>query len=187
VATTIITPPSVEPVTVAEAKKHLRVEHSEDDAQITSLIVAARRGFETRTNRSLVTRTYRLDLDRFPAGRGQIRLPFGPALSVAAVAYLDDNGAPVTVSAGDYILDKTSDVATLTPVPDQCWPWATPRPGGVSVTYNAGYGDASAVPDDAKAAILLMLADFYDNRGTDQPLSRAAKDIIDDLTIEQLA
>src|SRR4051794_4197557 len=65
-----ITPPSVEPVTLAEAKLHCKVDFTDDDALITSLIAAARMVCETRLRQALVTQTWVLYLDSFPSAGG---------------------------------------------------------------------------------------------------------------------
>src|SRR3974377_2319928 len=66
----LITPPAVEPVTLAEAKQHARVEYPDDDALITGMIVAARRMAETRLRSALITQTWNLYLDSFPSAGG---------------------------------------------------------------------------------------------------------------------
>lgn len=179
----VTTEPTEEPVTVSEAKVQLRVQHSRDDTQISSLITAARRIYERETNRSLVDRTYRLDLYNFPR---QIRLPYGPVSDVNSVTYVDDVAAPQTVSADDYITDFTSDVATITPHQGVCWPCIRSQPGAVSVEYVAGYGAAADVPQEDKQALLLIVSDLYDNRGTEAPMSRALKSLLESRKIDML-
>jgi len=64
---TIVTPPAEEPVTLTEAKNHLRVDLSDDDSLISALIVAAREHAEAITRRAFITQTLKLSLDAFPA------------------------------------------------------------------------------------------------------------------------
>lgn len=186
-AATITVQPVEEPVTLAEGKERLKLFHTDDDARVTRLIVAARRTFETETNRSLVTRTYRLDLYCFPKGRGQIRLPMGRVSAVSSISYIDQDEAPVIVDAADYVVDLTPDVPTITPAWDASWPSMTPRPGGVSVTYVAGYGAAAAVPEDAKAGVLEILAHLYGDGDQSVEMPKVAKRVIDNFHIDQLA
>ncbi len=193
-AATITVQPVEEPVSKAEAKRHLLidVETLDYDDEVTRLIVAARQHFERETNRSLVSRTVRLDLRNFPGSCGAIRLPFGPVVSVTSITYIDQSDPPATVDAADYVVDLTPDVPTITPAWDETWPTMTPRPGGVSVTYVAGYGAAAAVPDDARHAILLIVGHWFNTREavSDKPLKTVpigAQRVIDNLHIAQLA
>lgn len=192
----ILTPPRSEPVSLDEAKAHLNVDHDDDDDLIKRLIGAARRLVEGETNRALVPRLLRADFDGFPAGRCDIRLA-GQVLRIDAVAYVD-NGDTVTLLAGtDYVTDLSADVARVCLPAGGCWPWVCRQAGAVSVTYVAGYGSVpddypttpakADVPSDAVAAILLLVGDMYDNRGSDTPRPRAAQALIDSLAIEILA
>lgn len=65
----LVTPPSTEPVTLAEAKLHLRIETAmtDDDTYISALITAARQSAETITRRAFIIQVWRLVLDAFPA------------------------------------------------------------------------------------------------------------------------
>lgn len=71
----LYSPPVQEPVTLAEAKTHLRVTYTDDDALIAELITAARQWFEEQTYRALVTQTWDLKLDELPRGDDPIRVP----------------------------------------------------------------------------------------------------------------
>ncbi len=62
----LFTAPATEPVTTAEAKTHLRVDTSDDDTLIGTLITVARRRVENDSRHQLVTATWDYTLDRFP-------------------------------------------------------------------------------------------------------------------------
>ena len=64
---TLVTAPASEPVSLAEAKAHLRIEAADDDSLIGALITAARQSAEAHMRRALMSQTWRLSLDRFPA------------------------------------------------------------------------------------------------------------------------
>ncbi len=66
-ALTLFTPPTAEPVSLEEAKRHLRVDGNDEDVDILGLITAAREQAERHTRRQLLTATWDLKLDRFPA------------------------------------------------------------------------------------------------------------------------
>ena len=160
------TSPAVEPVTIAEAKAHLRITHSDEDSLITSLIVAARNYVEGLANRPLVNRTYTLKLDRFPA-RYEIILPAGRVSAVSSVAYVDTNGQTQTLSASAYTVEtqRLPGSIVIAPAIISAWPTTRFYAGLASVTigYTAGYGAAAAnVPQALRQAVLMAVAYWYD-------------------------
>ena len=157
--------PSVEPVTLAEAKLHLRVDGTDEDSLITALIVAARQAAEHETGRSLVTQTLRLTLDAFPADGG-IELLRGPVQSITQVQYIDAAGATQTFTSSLYVLDNASEYAAhyLRLAFNAVWPATRDQANAVWVDYAAGYGNAAAVPQAIKQWVLLAIGDMYANR-----------------------
>jgi uncharacterized phiE125 gp8 family phage protein len=174
----LITPPAGEPVSLAEAKLHLRVDFDDDDSLIQVLISAARQAAETLTNRQLVTARWRMVLDSFPGPSlmgvpaGQtftlpghaVLLPKSPVQSVVEIRYLDMAGAWQVMPAANYTVDSVCEPARITPVFGQIWPIALPQIGAVSVIFDAGYGDASTVPEGIKTWIKLRLGSLYVHR-----------------------
>lgn len=172
---TLVTPPASEPVTTAEAKLWLRVEHSADDDLIAELVTAARQKVEQQTGLAMITQTWRMSLDEFPCW--EIELPRSPLQSVSSVTYVDHDGVTQTVSASDYAVDASIRPGTVEPAYGEAWPSARCQPNSVQVTFVAGYGSASAVPAPIKAAIKLTVASLYENRGeasADLPPAAAA-------------
>ena len=92
----LLTPPAVEPVTLAEAKAYLRVEHDDDDDVIASLIAAARSHIEAQTRRALITQTWQIRRDSWP-GDGRIRVVPAPLGEVLAARTYDTEGSPYAV------------------------------------------------------------------------------------------
>ena len=174
----LLTPPAAEPVSLAEAKLHLRVDFADDDALITSLISAARQAAETLTGRQLVTARWKLVLDSFPgpslmgvpAGSmfslpgHAILLPKCPVQSVFATEYLDMSGASQTMPPAEYTVDTACEPARVTPVFGRIWPISLPQIGAVEVTYDAGYGPAASVPEGLKSWIKLRVGSLYAHR-----------------------
>lgn len=156
----VTTPPTAEPVTLEEARLHLRVSDDSEDEQLDGLIKAAREYVETRIDRALMTQTIRLSLDRFPAY--EIRLPKPPLQSVTSVQYIDGAGATQTVSASDYRVDTYTEPGRIEPV--TVWPVADARVAAVRVTYVAGFTSAALVPQTIKQAMLLLMTHWYENR-----------------------
>ena len=174
----LVTPPAVEPVTLAEAKAHLRVDFSDDDALITTLIAAARQQAETITGRQICTATWKLILDAFPgpslmgvpAGSPftlpghAILVPRSPVASITSIQYLDMSSTLQTMPSTYYATDLACEPARITPIFGQIWPITLPQIGAVSVTFVAGYGLAAAVPEGLKAWIKIRIGSMYANR-----------------------
>lgn len=154
--------PTSEPITTAEAKAHLRVDFSDDDTYIDTLIVAARKVCEKFCNRAFITQTWRENCNYFPA---YLELSMSPVISVTSVKYYDGNEVQQTLSTSNYQVDLLSDTATIYEGISAGFPSvssATINP--IEVIYVCGYGAASDVPDDIKHAIKLMVSHFYENR-----------------------
>jgi uncharacterized phiE125 gp8 family phage protein len=153
---------ATEPISLAEAKAHLRVTHTAEDALIAALITAARQACESETNRSLVTQTWVKTLDLFPVA---IELPNPPVVAIASVQYVDATTRLSTMlSPASYTLDNKSEPGWLVPAYGYDWPVPLDVINAVTITYTAGYGDASAVPEVIKAWIKLHLGNLYANR-----------------------
>jgi uncharacterized phiE125 gp8 family phage protein len=158
----LVTPPATEPLTAAEAKEHLRVEHAADDGYIGGLIVAARRHVESVTWRALVTQTWELVLDAFPSG--VFELAKGTIQSVESVKYFDLEGTEQTLAQAAYQVDTVREHGRVAPAPGTSWPSTADRLNAVRVRFVAGYGNADAVPGDVKAAMKLLIGHLYEHR-----------------------
>ncbi|MBN1807189.1 MAG: phage head-tail connector protein [Sedimentisphaerales bacterium] len=158
----VTTPPSVEPVTLNEAKLHLRVDHTDEDALITSLIKVAREWCENFQNRAYITQTITLTLDEFP---DVFTVPRPPLQSVTSIKYIDTDGVQQTLSSGIYDVDSQSEPGRIALAYGQSWPGIRGDINSVEVVYVAGYGDtADNVPERVKAAIKLLAGHLYEHR-----------------------
>lgn len=168
----LVTPPASEPVSLDEAKSQLRVDGDDENDFITGLITAAREHVEQTARRSLITQTWRLNLDAWPcgpstgSGRGdEIELPKPPLQSVTSVVYKDSVGAQTTLSTAAYIVDTDSEPGRIVLAYGQSWPSLTLYPANpIQITYVTGYGAAADVPAWAKQAIKLIIGHWYENR-----------------------
>ena len=166
----VVTGPTEEPVTLQEAKDHLRVDVASDDTLVQRLIADAREWAERFTRRALVTQTWRLWLDEFPDGPGTygpaIVLPGGKVQSVSSVKYIDAAGVLQTLAGAEYALvaKDPQKPAQLVPAYGKAWPGTRGEPNAVQVEYVTGYGAAAAVPAIVRQAILLHVGWHYENR-----------------------
>ena len=158
--------PSVEPITLAEAKLHLRVSGSAEDTLITMLIGAARRMCEARTERALITQTWEATLDAWPDADGGVELARPPVQSVAQVQYVPSGGtALVDLAGAAWTLDSISDSRAGWLLPVGNWPATADVANAVRVQFVTGYGAAgTAVPEDLRAWLLLAIGTLYAQR-----------------------
>lgn len=163
----LITAPADEPVSLTEAKAHLRVDVSDDDALITSLIAAAREEVESRAGRSLRTQTWDLKIDQFPSANQPIVLPLPPLQSVTSVTYVDADGATQTWDAGNYSVDAPGGPRAtrgmVIPGYGISYPTTRSQLNAVTVRFVAGYADDEA-PEPLRNAMLLIVGNRYENR-----------------------
>lgn len=150
-------------IDVEEARRHLRVDHHDDDLLIASLVAAATAhldGWAGILGRALGTQTWRVDLPDFC---DRMRLPLVPVASVTSVKYSDTANVEQTVSSSIYRLTADAIGSFVERVSGQSWPAVYDRPDAVRITFVAG---EATVPAPIKAAILLMVGDLYANRET---------------------
>lgn len=185
----VITPPLLEPVTLAEAKKHLRLEITDDDELVTEQLTAARELSELWIARSFLSTAWRLTLDHFPwylyanqtldpAGSQPyswlerpipgtllpILLPRADLIAVTSISYVDAQGVTQVLAPELYQVEAGAP-GRIVPAYGKAWPTARTQPAGVTIDFTAGYGpSADDVPKILKAAIKLLLGHLYENR-----------------------
>ncbi len=164
-ALTKITDASVEPLTLAQAKRQLREDlvDAENDTDIEALIKQARTDCENRIKRSLLETTWKLTLDAFPGfwslGGRLIRLERGPIIEVESIKYYDAAGVLQTLATDQWRVSDHRIQAVSN------WPMTECRIGAVEIVYKAGYGTtADKVPANLVAWIKLAISDLYDQR-----------------------
>lgn len=155
-----------EPVSIDDAKEHLRIDASDEDALIRGYLTAARQVAENYANRVIASQQFRLTLDSFPL---QIHLPKTPVISVDSFTYVDTNGDSQTLSSGSgYFLSNDDFDPVLKPPYNSSWPDTESGFEKVVITFTAGF---SAVPQNVKSAILLIVGDLYNNREHSAPIT----------------
>jgi uncharacterized phiE125 gp8 family phage protein len=159
----LLTPPAAEPISLAESKHWLRVEHDADDELIGSLVASARREVELATRRSLVTQTWRIVLNCWPRA-GRIVSPVNPLRSVEAVRVFDESGTASALDPEGFVLNTASLPGVIAFMPANVM-----HPGrvfaGIELDVSAGHGDADDVPGPLVQALRLLLAHRYEHRG----------------------
>jgi len=160
--------PSVEPVSLDEAKLWLKVDDdvTEDDDLISSLIQSAREAIEIWIARTLVTTTWGLYLDDFPPSGSPIGVPRPPLQGVSLVKYYDTDGNIQAWGSSNYHVDTVQSPGRIVRVYGQTYPDVQlGRPNAVEITFTAGYGDAgSDVPEPIRTALQMVVADNYEHR-----------------------
>lgn len=164
----LISPPDSEPITLEEAKHHLRLEYdfTDDDAYISSLITAARRYTEGWTSNLFMNQGWLMTLDAFPcANYGEIVIPLRPVTEVYAIEYLDDAGVKQTLAATSYRVDVNNFLTRIRPAYGESWPSTRAEIGNVEIRFTAGYeNEAGGVPEHLKQGLLLLIGHLYENR-----------------------
>jgi len=182
---TIVTDWTASAITTAEAKTHLRVDGSDDDTYIDTLITSAQNLVQKYTGRAITTQTLKLSLDGLPYGNddkyypegfftapdinrslGYIVLPKSPLVSVTHFKYFDEDNTESTFATSNYHVDIQSEPGRVVLKRGKTFPSASDlrTVNAYEITYVAGYGGASDVPTPIKHAIKLLVAHLYENR-----------------------
>lgn len=156
-------------VSLVEVKAWLKVDSTDDDTLLTSLIASATAECEAYSGLSFITRTRTVKLTSF--GGKDLILPYGPVTALSSITYSDEDDAPQTIDAADYTLDSASGLARVRVT--ESWPYTNDILNNVTVTYVAGYANAAAVPEVIKTAIKQKIALDYEKRGDDSGNSDA--------------
>lgn len=158
-------PASGEPLSLTEAKTHLRVETNDEDTLISDLIAAARAHLEAVTGLVLLTQQFRLALDEWPEA-GVIQITRTPVQTIDVMVIYDELGDPQALALQDMVLDGRARPARLHLA-------QTPRPGrdlnGIEIEFTAGFGLAEDVPVALRQAMLSHIAHMYEFRGVVEP------------------
>ena len=159
----VITAASTFPVSLTEAKSHLKVDTSADDTYITSIIKAATQLSEEYTNRFFIDTVIEQTCSSF----ADLQTLFKSKVSaVASVKYYDSDNSSQTLDSAIYDVQLNYEPAQIQLADNQNFPSITKRNDAVVARYTVGYGAASDVPEIIKQAILLTIANFYQNRNS---------------------
>jgi uncharacterized phiE125 gp8 family phage protein len=163
------TPPAVEPVSVSEAKAHLRVDISDDDSYIQNLVSSAREWCEQYLDRTLINTQWTMRLDSFPY---EIELPRPPiatsgTATAVSLTYTLGDDSTATLSTTAYRVDRNSTPGVVRQLRAGTWPANLDDYNAVAVTWWAGYGaSGTSVPAGIRHAILMLVGHWYESRSS---------------------
>lgn len=174
----IITAPASEPVSLAEAKLFLRIDHADEDSLIGDLIVAAREAVEAGCGRALIKRRVRESLDIWRRDSvGGALLGLSPVSSVVVVRLLASSGAQSVIEPDRYRLEGDRDRPRL--VFEAGLPSILRSAGGIEIEYDAGFADsASQLPAALHVSVLHVVAALYEARAGAERIPEAARALI---------
>lgn len=167
--------PAAEPVTLAEVKAHLRLDHDSEDELLSGLIRAAYEDVERTAGLALIEQSWRLALDKWPR-EGCVTIPLYPVREILAVTAYGFEGEASLIGPSAYQADMASRPARLH---FDGPPEALRAMNGIEIDFVAGFGEAAPdVPDLLRRAIVLLVAHWYEFRASfgpgDQPVSYPA-------------
>lgn len=171
----VITAPTVEPVSLVEAKLNLRVDTTDEDAAIAAMVTSAREELEHELQATIAQATLELTLDAFPAD--DLMLPRGPVAAISSVQYAHPTtGVMTALSASGYVLQSEETDDALRLAYGATWPATRQQPGAVVVTYTAGF---AACPRSLRAWILLRVGTLYRFREADSDRAALPSPFVD--------
>lgn len=166
-STILITPPASEPVSLSEAKAHLKVETAVDDQLISNLIATARQQVEQQTGRLLMSQDWEIYLDEWPCS-GEISLPLAPVQQVTTLKTFGADDVETIIDPAHYFVDMVSTTPRVLLREDRIWSPPGRIANAIGIAVTCGYGaNAGDVPANLIQAMLLLIARWYDNRQPD--------------------
>jgi len=158
----VVTPATSNPITLTEAKTHLKVDTTADDTFITNLIKSATSSAQEYTNRFFIATTIQQVGDKWEDISNLFK---SPVLSVSHIKYVDPDGTLQTLSTNVYFVDEVNKPARIGLKPNQSFPTIIDRLNAVYVEYRVG---TAAGPDEVdegiRQALLLTIGNWYQNR-----------------------
>tara|TARA_Y100001938_G_scaffold117553_1_gene162208 strand:- start:5241 stop:5909 length:669 start_codon:yes stop_codon:yes gene_type:complete len=178
----VVTAETVFAITSAELKTHLRIDGSDDDTYISSLVIAVHDWAKKYTQRSLTSQTLELYIDSIydtdvdikdgyymgidqDISRRSIILPQSPVASITHVKYFDDSDNESTFASSNYYLSNKSAPAKFVLRNGKSYPTGLRVSDALVIRYVAGYGNTSDVPMAIKQACLAYGAYLFEHRG----------------------
>lgn len=151
-------------LSIADAKAHLRITSSDEDALLEAYVSAAQSyldGCAGVLGQALITQEWEQSFDGFPAG-DRFRLPLGPLHQVDEISYFDAAGEVQTFTAFYGVTDAIGPMVVLN---GNSWPVTAARPDAVTVKWTCGFGDEGVdIPTPLIQAAKLLIGEWHLNR-----------------------
>lgn len=161
----LVDAPTTTPITLAEVREQLRIEHNDDDALLVRLIsvAVAYTDVAGALGHAMITQKW---AQWFAPNPGMsVNLTLGPVQSVTAVKYYDADNVLQTDTLTNYQVVGTEFATSVAPKAGFNWPTTYDRSDAIRIEYEIGYGDTKAdVPQTIRHALLLLIGHWYDNR-----------------------
>lgn len=149
---------------LSDAKRHLRLLHTQDDdTHIEDLILAAQEFIRLRTECTLIATEYQLTLDAWPCEETELTLPYPPVTAVE-ITYFDEAGDSQIFT--DYTIRRSGNIESVLVLnPDASWPAVEVRSDAIAIVYTAGLGaNADQMPANVRHAMRLLVGHWYEQR-----------------------
>ena len=159
------TAPTVNAISDQEAKDQSRNELTDEDTLVGVYVDIAQNYAESSTNIQFITATWKLRLEEFPTGNEPIIFERNPVQSITSIEYVDTDGNSQTWDSSKYEVDTKSMPGKVRPINTESYPSTKDQYDAVTITFVAGYGDATTdVPDTWRGGLQLMVAYLFENR-----------------------
>lgn len=166
--TYVVVKPGTEPVSLGEARAHLRLDTTDTDAMLAGYIIAARQYAENYTRRLLMQQTWAVTFDYgwpYIGEETRLDLPVSPVSQVSQVTYVDESGVTQTLAAPQYLVRGVggTNFPYIVPAYNAVWPVVRAIPETIRVQFVGGYGtNPGDVPEPIRHAILFHVELLYD-------------------------
>lgn len=157
--------PATTPVTLAEVKEQLRIEHTDDDALLARLINVAVAYTDAQgvLGQAMISQKWGQWVHSVPPQ--SVRLSLGPVIQVDAVKYYDADGVLQTDTLSNYQITGVGFATQIGPKEGFNWPVTQDRADAIRIDFTAGYGTTTAdIPETLRHAMLMLIGHWYDNR-----------------------
>lgn len=157
--------PTQLPISLATAKAHLRVDHSDDDTYITALIWSASRTIEDYTKKALSDTEYKQTMDGFPKKYIELLIGHDVDLTIQNIQFYREDGTLTIIEATRYNLDDSFNPGRIYWVSDFDPPKQNKDKKQVIVNFRSGNDISNnALPYSVQQALLLLIGHYYENR-----------------------
>jgi uncharacterized phiE125 gp8 family phage protein len=166
----LVTPPTAEPIDVASVKLYSRITSDVEDLVVDTLIRQARQQVERDTQIALLTQTWDVAFDNFPAAVSYLPVPIGPLQSVTSVTTYDTAEVGTVFSASNYWTDVFGTYGRIGLKDTITWPSSLRPQNALVARVLVGYTSVDLIPESLLHAIRILVTHWFEYRGAQSPL-----------------